>query len=166
MSAYEEYQLFELDLVEAQFKAIILAAVSSQAQPIQVLMKGETQTNDTPRVELVLETQQNQEHRYILNPQAQPRFQPRDVWFFKLSATVVTNREENGVLHLQLIGKTRLALQFYKLAPVFIEPLHSIIDIGEAPIQLSVETVGNLQSTKMNFAGQLCIRQSAWDLIK
>lgn len=163
---YEEWELFDLDRVNQAFKIIVQAAVSTPAQPVQVLMKHETATTNTPRVVLVIQTQQNQGQRFILNPSwPDIRMQPRNVWFFNLSAEIITNREQNGVFHYPLVAKTRLALQFYKLALTWtmeLEPLHAPIDIGEEPCELTVQDVDGLDSTKINFTGMLQIRDTAW----
>ncbi len=164
----EEWQLYSFDDIETQFRASILTAVNSPAAPVQVLKTHEQPTNSTPRVQLILTTQQNQGQRFILNPTyPDMRMQPLNVWFFQLSAEVVTNRQENNSQHWPLVGKSRLALSFRKLVPFFsIElcPLHSVIDIQETPEQLTVVQDGNLDQTKLNFAGMIVIRDSAWRL--
>lgn len=165
MSQYEEWQLFALDYVEEEFKRILIDAISTPAAPVQVLMRRESSTQNTPRVLLTLQTQQNQSSNHIISPNVDVRLQPRDVWFYTLSAEVSTNRAENGSQHLPLCGKVRLALQYYKLAGVWSLPLQTIIDIMEAPIELSIDESGNIDSTKLVFTGQLCIRRGAWNLI-
>lgn len=166
MPAQFEYQLFELDRVESALKSIVLAAVSSPAAPVQVLMKREKETEDTPRVTLTLQTQQSQGQRYILNPaNTDIRWQPFNTWMFKLGAEIVTNRETNGDQHLPIIGKTRLALQFYKLAvswTIELAPYHTLINIVEEPIDLAVVSDENTDMTRLNFSGMLCIRDTAW----
>ncbi len=132
-------------------------------------MKGESVTNQTARVELVLQTQQVQGQRYILNPvYPDIRMQPRNVWFYKLSATVTTNRQQNGILQRPLVGKVRNSLRFDKVWPFFsveLIPLHTIVDIMEEPIELSVENIGDLQVQKLNFSGMLQIRDTAWRMV-
>lgn len=167
---YEEYNLFELDRVEESFKTIIAAAVSTPGAPVQVLMRREIVDEDTPRVALTLQTQQVVRQRFLLNPTyTDARWQPFNTWTFNLTAEIVTNRSQNNSQHLPIIGKTRLALQFYKLAPIWtttFSPLHTIIDIREMPIELSVENIEDLDSTKINFTGMLCIRDGAWDILR
>lgn len=163
--AQYEYQLFELDRVERAFKSIIANAVSTPSVPVQVLMKREKVTTNTPRVELVLETKQVQGQRKILNPAAPAQFQPLNTWFYNLSASVITNRSTNGSQHETLCGIVRLNLQLYKLAQTWtleLAPYHTIIDSQEQAIDLAVESDGDLDTTKMNFAGMLCIRDGAW----
>lgn len=159
------HQLYNFDLAQEAFKTIILAAVSSQAAPVQVSKLRQNVTTATPRVELSLKTQQIQQHRKILNPNQPSQFQPMTVWFFILEATVTTNRQENGDQHSEIFAKARMALQFYQLAPLWtttLEPYHTIIDIQEQPIDLSIDSDGDLDMSKMTFAGQICIREGAW----
>lgn len=161
-----QYQLYELDRIEAALKSMLALQVSSATAPVQVLMKRETVSDVTPRVELVLKTQQITSQRFLLNP-AKPdmRYQPLNTWQFILTATVVTNRSTNGDQHLPLCGKVRYGLQMYRLLetwPEDVDPYHFITDIQEAPIELEIENDENLDRTVMNFTGMLGIKDSAW----
>ncbi len=160
---YEAYMLYELDRVEAEFKRIIQLQFSSS---VQVLMKRETVTDITPRVELVLAAQGNQLHKNIINAgESNAVFQAFDVWNYQLSATVVTNRETNGSQHSEICGKVRRELQMYRLAQTWAAVLHTVIECIEGAIELSVSEQENCDQTKMNFNGMLSIRSGAWALV-
>lgn len=160
---YEMWQLYDLDEVEREFKDIIQSAVGSN---VQVLMKRETATEATPRVNLTLITQANQSQKYLINPgNDKSQFQAWTTWFYQFSAEVETNRETNGSQHAELVGKVRGQLQMYALEQSWGAPLHTIIDIMEQPEEVSFDNEANVDSTKMNFTGMLCIRNGAWSLV-
>ena len=167
MPATYLYELFDLDAVERAFHSIVSDAVSTQADPVQVLKKRQNTTTLTPRVEINLKTQQVQGRRHLLNPNLPTQFQPLYVWNFILEASVTTNRQQNNDQHIPITAKTRTALQLFQLANTWtlaIAPFHTVIDIQEQPIDLGIDSEGDLDTTKMTFAGMLCIRDDAWPL--
>lgn len=163
------YQNYEFDRVESAFKSILLPQAQAVASQSRVYIKREKETIDTPRVELVLKTQQSRLQRAPANlftmPTPDMRWLPLITWDFVLTATVVTNRSDNGEFHLPLCGVTRYAFQMYRLLATWLDsydPYHGILDIYEAPIELAISEDENLDMTSMNFAGMLCIKNSSW----
>lgn len=162
-------QLFDFDDVEQAIKNAVIAACSTPAAPVMVLKSSETQTDNTPRVEILLITQQTQLQRYILNPVfTDVRMQPLNTWLYELTLNVVCNRETNGSRLLEIRGNARAAMQWCYLWP-FIGvdqlPLHGIVNIQEQPMNLGVENIGNLDQSKLSFDGMLSIRNEAWGLV-
>lgn len=170
MSAPNEWEPFNIDPVEDQLVALVKAAVDSPSRPVQVLGKYSTQEATSPRVHLVLNTRQVQGQRYNLNlPFDQARLQPYNVWYFALSVEITTQREQNGVLHRELVATSRLALQYYSLKKNWTDainalaPYHTIIDIGELEAsELTLDDQGLLDTTTLNFTGMIQIDASAW----
>jgi len=87
------------------------------------------------------------------------------VWLYTLTATVVTERTQNGSQHVPLIGKTRYALQYYRLQQTLTaaaSPYHTLTSIDEVGQQDTVDDAGNLQMSQLTFRGMLNIRDSSW----
>lgn len=157
--AQSESQLFELERVEDALYRIFLQ------QGIPAQKRFESQTNETPYVELqlVIDRPVHQKQRNANNAFAAA--QPFDSWAYTLTATVNTERTQNGSQHVTLIGKTRLALQYYRLLTTLnetVSPYHTLTSIVEVGQQDSVDNSGNLQMSQLTFRGILNIRENAW----
>jgi len=154
------YQLYDFDAAEQTWYEILTAAIPP---PVQGLRSRMSNTNDTPRWEIVLQTQAIGTHKHILNP-SQPltQFQPDDVWQYQLTFAVSTNRADNGDQHAIIVAKGRQALQFYKLAQSWNNDVFTITDSKEQPLVKSVDDTGNIDVSTLTFTGMLCIRDGAW----
>lgn len=168
MPANYEWEVFNVDQVEDAFVASVREGVIIGAPTVQVTGKFPLPTSHTPSVKLTLTTREVQGQRHHLNPQKETRFQPYNVWMFTLAAEVTTQREQNGALHRELIARTRLALQLYKLAASWdnaLAPYHTVIDIGElAASELVTDDQATTDSTTLNFSGQIQIDATAWPI--
>lgn len=158
----QEYLLFTPGESVENALAVILRAATNTP----VYTRFESDVNTTPRIELVLTLTEPTGNSYLRNPgNAAGQAQPFNSWQYTLAATVVTNRTTNGNQHVQLIGKTRYALQYFKLISSFtseICPYHSITSIKEAGQVDAVADTDNCQLSTINFTGVLNIRDSAW----
>lgn len=156
----DEWQLFALDSLGENL-AILLGA---QIQPIRVDTKFSSDTEKSPRVELELTIGAPEGHVHIRYPGSQ--WQPYDAWIYDLTATIVTERTQNGSLHASTIGRVRYAFQYFRLLQSLttaVSPYHTLTTIAESqPQQDSVDDVGNLQMTKLTFSGVMNIRENAW----
>lgn len=152
-------QLYELDRVEVAFWQILI----NQGLPAQ--RKRDLDTNVTPRVELVLETEVVLSQKHKVPGITLEQFLPFNTWGFKLAVTVVTNREENGDNHTPYVGVARWNMQMAQMlqfwTPV-ICPTHIILDIREESCPADVWNEGGLDITTMNFSGMFTIRETAW----
>lgn len=164
MPVTDEYQLFDFDSIADG----LVAAVALGTSPAQALGKYNTVTSETPRVYITFTVGSARQNKHILVPSLRADLQPYNAFDFTLSAEVTTQREQNGQLHNQLIAKTRLALQLYKLLwfgrmnPHF-WPHHTIRDIAELqPNQLVVDDGNTTDTTTLNFQGWFEIDPNAW----
>lgn len=155
------YELFS----PSESVEIALASIF-ESQGILARTRFVSKTDTTPRVDLqfVLGAPV---HRHILNPSnGNAQAQPFDAWQYNLLATIVTERTQNGNQHVELIGKTRYNLQYFRLLDTFTSvvcPYHSITSIEEVGQQDSVDDANNIQMTQLTFRGVLNIRESAWN---
>lgn len=159
----QSWQLYDLDACEAEFKRILIAALPTN---LQVNSTREGDANTTPRVSVVLNTQQNQGQRYLLNPgNPQTQFQPLNVWFYTLNVSVFTDRMQNNDRHAELVAKCRQACQLYKLALSWSQAVFTVVEILEQPLVQSFDDVTNHDQTMMAFMGMLAIRDGAWGMV-
>lgn len=137
-----------------------------RSQGINAHRSFDKDIEDTPRVELqvILGAPAG---RYLLNaiPNGNAQYQPFNSWQYNLVSTVVTERTQNGDEHAGLIGRTRYALQYFRLVTSLtttIAPYHTLTSIEEVGQLDSVDDAGNLQMSAITFRGVLNIRDSAW----
>lgn len=162
MTPEQEYQLFTPCESVEEALAIILRAATG----VPVYTRFESEVESTARIECVLSLTEPVGNSFVRNPgNASSQAQPFNAWGFTLAATIVTNRTTNGSQHVQLIGKTRYALQYFKLISSFtsaICPYHSITSIAETGQVDAVADTDNCQLSTINFKGILNIRYNAW----
>lgn len=152
-------QLYELDRVEIGFWKILL----NQGLPAQ--RKRDADTNTTPRVELELETEVVQSNRRIAANQPHSNYQYFNAWNFKLTATVVTNREQNGDNHGPLLGLVRWNFQMGTIIQTWTPGIcatHKIVDMREESCPADVWNDGGCDISAVSFSGMFCIPDPIW----
>lgn len=152
-------RLFELDRVEIALFQILI----NQGLPAQ--RSRDLDTNVTPRIELELTTEPVIVRRHLIPGITESQFLPYNTWTFKLSVSVVTNREQNGDNHFPLIGLARWNMQMNTFLTTWTPqlcPTHIMLDIREDSGTESVWNEGGLDTTEMVFSGMFAIRESAW----
>lgn len=155
-----QHQLFELERMETALGSIL------ESQGMTVHTRFGSDTDTTPRVELVMSIAAPEGHRFLLNPRNSfAPAQPFDSWSYTLAATIVTERTRNGDHHVPLIGKVRYNLQYFRLIDTLtaaVSPFHTLTSIDETGQQDSVDDEKNLQLSQITFRGVMNIRESAW----
>lgn len=152
-------RLYELDRVENALWQIL----TNQGIPAQ--QKRDADTNTTPRVELELSATPVLGRRHEVPGILETQFLPYNTWTFRLTAAVVTNREQNGDSHTPLVGIARWNMQmntFLQTWTVAICPTHLMLDIREEGCEANVWDEGGLDTSTMTFTGMFCIRKNAW----
>lgn len=161
-------QIFELDLVESVF-VTILNASTILAYPLNAQGKREVDTNLTPRVEIQLTPKPIEGRRHLIDTRINNSiFQPYNTWTFDLSASIITNRETNGVKHLPMMGAVRWELTRYRLLTTFTEtvsPYHSLIDIRDGGELVSYDSDKNLDTSKILLSGMFAAREDSWPTV-
>lgn len=156
----DSWQLYNFDAAEKTWFDILRAAIPNTVQGAR--SRG-TVTDTTPRFNVVQTTQPNYEQRFILNPgENNAEFQPLTTWFYQLVVVVSTNRETNGSQHAEIEAKAREALQFYKLARSWSNPVFTISNHREQPEVKAYDQENNIDSTTLTFTGMLSIRTGAF----
>lgn len=152
------WQLYDLDACEQEFKRILVAAIPG----VQIQAQREGDANTTPRIAVLLDTQQTQGQRHILNPNQLVQFQPLNTWMYSLGVSVYTNRSENGSQHAELVAKCREQMQMWKLNLTWTQEVFTVVEIVEQPAAQTIEDVNNFDVTTLTFSGMLSIREQAW----
>lgn len=166
-----DYQLYDFAPVGAGLLAAVTASVNSIAQPVQTTLNFPSATSQSPSVNLTFTIGAVRQNKHIIVPTIRTELQPYDSYDFTLAAEISTQREQSGVLHGQIVGKTRMALQLYKLMQFGLSnpewfPYHTIRDIGELTgAQLSTDDTNTIDSTTLNFTGWLQIDPDAWPTV-
>lgn len=160
----DEWKLFALDEFEENLATLLRAQIP---MPVTIHTRFTSDTKSTPRVELELNVGKPQGHQYIRNPgNANGWAQPFDAWLYDLTATIVTERTQNGEYHIPTIGRVRYNLQYFRLLQTLtlaVSPYHTLTTIAEsAPQTDSIDDAGNLQTTMLTFSGIMNIRESVW----
>lgn len=164
MSAAHEYDLYDLEAVNDTLGAIFRPLLG---EPVQINTIAVKDTNKTPRLDLVLRVEPNLNNRF---PGARLSagnsiLVPLNTWSFTISATVVTNREVNGIARRDIIKKVRWQLQACNIIPAFtpaLSPLYVVYDCREDSLDLAVDQQGDLDQQTLMFRGFFAIRNSAW----
>ncbi len=155
----QQSQLFELDRVEIAFAQIL----KNQGLPAQHSRESDTDT--TPRIELQMDTEPVLNHWHLFTGAQTSQFLMRDAWTFKMTSTIVTNREQNGSSHVPLVGLARWNMQMAQMLTYWtleLCPTHEIIDLREESGSPDVWNEGGCDMSKLTFSGMFSIRKSAW----
>lgn len=160
------WQLYDLDACEAEFTRILIAAIPPVNGLPQIIRSRSGVSTTTPRIQVILQTQQNYDQRKILNPaNTNTEFQPLNTWFFQLGVGVSTERERNADQHSTLVAKCREALQFYKLALSWTSEVFTLANVREQPEVPTIDNESNIDVTTLTIAGMICIRDGAWSSV-
>lgn len=152
-------RLFELDRVEEAVWRILV----NQGLPAQ--RKRHLPTNKTPRIELEMTTEPVLSQRHKVPGIMESQFLPYNTWTFKLSAKVITNREQNGSNHTPLCGLVRWNMQMNTFLSTWtfqLCPTHLMVDIREESAPASIWNEGGLDTTELTFSGMFTIREQVW----
>lgn len=160
------WQLYDLDACEAEFTRILITAIPPVNGLPQIIRSRSGISTTTPRIQVILQTQQNYDQRKILNPaNTNTEFQPLNTWFFQLGVAISTERERNTSQHAELVARCREALQFYKLAQSWTSEVFTLANVREQPEVPTIDDTGNTDITTLTISGMICIRDGAWSQV-
>lgn len=160
------YDKYNFDLAEAEFLRILRAAippVPNDATGLpQMLRSRQLPATTTPRVEVILKTGQVTTQKHILNPGTASQYQASNTWPYELTVNIVTEREQNGAQHAELVAKVREAMQLQNIKQTWNLEVLFPKDTVEQPMQTSVNDQGNEDASTLIFASYLSISEGAW----